>query len=244
MRAFRQHDFTPVVSLGTMPNIQLSPLAFEKMFHITNIAKLEVGWFGAVSEPRPGLYLIEDIFLLKQRVGDATNELDPGGLAQLCTDICNTYPGDRGMEMCGQLKFWGHSHVNFGVLPSKQDQDQTKEFRENENLNYLIRGIANKKGDLRFTFFDYENEIVVDDVPWSMQISLSEERARSIMEEMRQKVKEIPTIKTDKWYSNQIKKADRSGNTKLKVQILKAWQAQKEYLAEEAAQDAATIKGK
>lgn len=220
MQDFRQRTFEPRVLLSTyMPHIYIAHKAMEKIFYMVKIAKKEVGWFGIVSfNLEFNVFNIEDVFLLEQSVGDTTHNIAANALGDLAQQLMVQYPGEKGTELCGKLLFWGHSHVNMPARPSVQDNIQIKEW-ENNDVPFMIRGIFNKKGDVHFTIFFYDNQVVVEDVPWSMVRTYNEATETNLVAEFATKVKEIKEFHSRKWYMRAIKKAELKKDAKLLTEL-------------------------
>ena len=72
-----------------------------------------------------------------------------------------------GMDVWNNMKCWGHSHVNMGVFASGQDDTQMNVFKD-AGHDFFIRVIANKKGEMEFTFYNYATGIIYKDTPWAI----------------------------------------------------------------------------
>lgn len=139
------------------PRIFATPVALYKMrYYIDNTDK-EIGWLGYVTKLSDTQYLIEDVFLLKQKVHAATTEIDAEALAKLATDLIKQ--GEDGMAKYNKIRMWGHSHVNMSTGASGQDDNQMNEFATSD---FYIRLIGNKRGEWNVCLYDY-----VDNLLWS-----------------------------------------------------------------------------
>lgn len=139
------------------PRIFATPVALYKMrYYIDNTDK-EIGWLGYVTKLSDTQYLIEDVFLLKQKVHAATTEIDAEALAKLATDLIKQ--GEDGMTKYNKIRMWGHSHVNMSTGASGQDDNQMNEFATSD---FYIRLIGNKRGEWNVCLYDY-----VDNLLWS-----------------------------------------------------------------------------
>lgn len=137
------------------PRIFATPLALYKMrYYIDNTDK-EIGWLGYVSKLSDNQYLIEDVFLLKQKVHSATTEIDAEALAKLATDLIKQ--GEEGMTLYNKIRMWGHSHVNMSTGASGQDDRQMDEFATSD---FYIRLIGNKRGEWNVCLYDYVQNIL------------------------------------------------------------------------------------
>lgn len=126
--------------------------AWEKMWKYIDLCSQEVGWLGTVEEIEGGNYYITDVFLLEQEVSGATTDIESDAIAHLALQL-----EEQGIDS-STLRFWGHSHVNMGVTPSGQDESQTQEYIE--DCHYFIRGIYNKKRDMKVDVFDVDKGLV------------------------------------------------------------------------------------
>lgn len=161
-----------------VPTVWYSPIAWEKIQRAVTKCPQEVGWMGVVEELENGDFHIDDIYIPKQTVHGAETDILPEDLAELACSL----------EDPSRLCYWGHSHVNMGVGPSGQDEEQTSEYLE--HTDFFIRGIYNKKGDSKVDVFDMRKEIVYQKVPNKMLFNpMSEEEFASFDEVLEENVK-------------------------------------------------------
>lgn len=140
---------------GAIPEIYVTLLALHKMrYYIDNTDK-EIGWLGYVSRLDKNVYLIEDVFLVKQKVHSATTEIDPEALASLATNLIKQ--GEQGISLYNKIRLWGHSHVNMDTFASGQDDAQMDEF---DTSDFYIRLIGNKNGSWNVCLYDYNSNVV------------------------------------------------------------------------------------
>lgn len=197
------------------PYVAIQPLAQNKMNAYVEIAKGEVGWLGQVKQD--GLcFIIEDVYLLDQEVGgqgyqnlvEETTEITTEGLNKFGSELLAR---SDGVEIWNQLCFWGHSHGNLIVSPSKQDNDQMMIFYDCGH-SFFIRGIFNKSGEARFDIYYIVKDgdgmvFVVEDVPWGIYREVSDDSLLAkIREEFASKVREKiyvpPSAPTYPYYLN------------------------------------------
>jgi hypothetical protein len=129
----------------------------------------EIGWLGTVTRYDDNNWIINDTLLFEQQVAATTCEITPEGLAKVAEEILQK---PDGMEIYNSIRLWGHSHVNMGVSPSGQDNDQMKTFKDTGSP-WFIRVIANKSGDMEFTLYDFANSLSFADVPWQILLDYS-----------------------------------------------------------------------
>ncbi|MFA5490967.1 MAG: hypothetical protein WC284_17450 [Candidimonas sp.] len=167
------------------PRIIVEPIAWEKMNNYVGFCNYEVGWLGTVVEAAEDIYIIDDVFLFEQEVSAVTTSIDDESMSE----FANTLLAEPdGLDKINRLRFWGHSHVNMQVEPSGQDNDQMESFADS-GYDYMIRGIANKHGDMKFDVYDYRRGLIFSDIPWMINIPTSAELSSTILSEMESKVR-------------------------------------------------------
>jgi hypothetical protein len=170
--SFTPHDFDPrMVNIETnspieTPEIIIMPAALEKMWHYVNIADKEVGWLGTATRFGKN-FLIEDVYLLRQRVHSTTTIITPEGMGEFAMELLENNPDAD--KIINNIRFWGHSHVYMDTSPSGQDEFQMECFRK-MNGPFMIRGIFNKKGKISFTIFDWERKIKTLDAKFGREV--------------------------------------------------------------------------
>ena len=168
---FAPHQFETqqeVLSANSIPRIFITPLVYADMLTIAQLSGSdEIGWLGSVVALPDYQFLIDGIFLLKQKVHSATTEINEEGLADFFTHLIGDNP-----ELAQRVMFWGHVHPGNSTSPSSQDEDQMEAFSHNP---WFIRGIFGRSGRAEFTFYDYQRSLKWKDVPWQIHCPLSEE---------------------------------------------------------------------
>jgi hypothetical protein len=186
-KQFCPHQFKKTIEpIEVAPVIFISRAAYNRMWNYVDLADQEVGWIGTV-ERRGKVFLIKEIFLLKQEVGSAECEIKEEGLVGFATEILSSR--EDGIEVINSLQFWGHSHVKMGTNPSSQDDSQMETFRQSGHP-WFIRGILNKLGRMEFTIYLYESGIKIVDAEWLIWEADSENLRTEIEAEMKVKVTE------------------------------------------------------
>lgn len=193
---FQQHQFREKVELisGDPPMIYIPRDVYSHMFHIVDIAQLEVGWLGTVERTNRGNFIINEIFLLEQEVGSQHTSLSEKGVAELC-ELLLARKG--GIEEVNSLLFWGHSHVNMMTSPSYQDDAQMEEFRRN-GAPWFIRGILNRRGTMEFTIYLWQVGVKVVDAAWVVYDQADYRVRAEIEKEFQKKVKKSSPPKSNK----------------------------------------------
>lgn len=135
------------------PTVYISLEAYIKVRQLVDQCDKEIGWFGAV-ERSGEEYQIYDIFVFDQDVHETETDIDAASIGKVVHEL---YEQGKEKEV-NELNFWGHSHVNMACNPSGQDKSQALEFAEdNPNIEFMICGIFNKKGEIRIDLYDYKN---------------------------------------------------------------------------------------
>lgn len=167
------------------PEIYVTPEAdFKMRYYIDNTDK-EIGWLGYVEDLGTGIYLITDVFLVKQQVHSATTEILPEGLAELATKLLSQ--GEEGQKKYNSIRMWGHSHVNMSPTPSGQDNTQMKDFSQND---YYIRLIGNKEGEWNVSLWDFKNNILWEGLTLKYWFNIDVD-TKALAQEIKDNVSEI-----------------------------------------------------
>ncbi|MCJ7804866.1 hypothetical protein MUP35_04015 [Patescibacteria group bacterium] len=182
--------------LGECPNPTIL-LSFEAYRDTTLIIQEnssdEVSWLGSVREIQSQKYLIEKIFLFKQKVSGSSCEFDQSDIGKFYTEMLEKDRANR--ELLSSILFWGHLHPGGMTEPSTQDEDQMKVFSHNP---FFIRGIFTRSGKCEFTFFDYVEKIKIVDCNWQLYIedeNRRDEIALEIKEKVSKKIVKYPKLK-------------------------------------------------
>jgi hypothetical protein len=142
--------------------VYIDAIAREKLFHWVALAKGEVSGLGRVREFRDDNgnltgFMVDDIFLVKQKSTAATTELDDEAVAALLVDLDN-----GGMDV-GDVRCWWHSHGSMDTFWSTTDDDCAAGLA---NSKYFISIVTNKKGALLCRVDIYEPvRVTIDEVP-------------------------------------------------------------------------------
>ncbi|HSQ90200.1 hypothetical protein [Romboutsia sp.] len=146
---------------GLDPIIYVDVNSLGKMRAYVDGCNDEIGWLGEVIK-QGNDYLIKDVHLFKQQVHSTTCEITTEGLTDFANEILMQ---PNGIDTWNDMKLWGHSHVNMGVTPSGQDNTQMNVFKDCGH-DFFVRVIANKKGEMEFTLYDYIKGLSYKDVKW------------------------------------------------------------------------------
>ena len=157
------------------PTIRIDYDALLKMNAYVENCETEVGWLGRV-EVVHGILFITEVYLFEQEVNGTTTEISPDGLQDFAEELMSE---PDGMKKWNEIRLWGHSHVNMSTHPSYQDDEQMLEFVKTGH-SFFLRLIANKKGEVRIDYYDFDKKICYQNAEW--EISYPAE----IMEYLRQ----------------------------------------------------------
>lgn len=147
--------------------------------------EVEIGWLGLVRKHNETDYLIYDVFIPKQTVSHTETDIDESAMSALANEIF------AAGEDPSNLYYWGHSHVNMGVQPSGQDEEQVAIYLD--SLPVLIRGIYNKRGESNVCVFDTEQRVVFERVENGIH-ALSDEDASAWIEHIDKNVKQRKVV--------------------------------------------------
>ena len=199
MNRLSPHKAAPTLTVyGPAPMLHFEPDALDRMSIYIDECKDEVGWLGKVKDLGKGNYYCYDVALLHQDTHSTTTEIQPADLV--------TFAEEVGLDCMEDYRMWGHSHVHLGVSPSGQDDSQMALFQKN-GCDWFFRIIANKKGDMGVTFYNYAANWVLKDCPWCEYRAVTvdvEEVKREIAAKVRKKTYEVshPFRDADGYYGN------------------------------------------
>ncbi len=189
--------------------IVFSRLAYDKQNYFIAHCDKEISWLGLVEETEKEFY-VEDVILFQQEVSGAQTEIKEEDIAKFFEELIEEHGEDSALnEFLPKLKFWGHSHVNMGVSPSGTD-DTTLKYMFRPEMDFFIRVIANKKGDLKADLYrnfhcaELEEPLGFTwlDTTWDVE-HVIEEPVPGLLNEMLNKVRsEAPRVTQHNPYSH------------------------------------------
>lgn len=144
------------------PQVLYTPEAWASIWYLVQTAPKEIGWLGMVDTLDNGDYLITDIHVPKQTVTGTETDMDDDDVGELYSRLLM-----EGRDT-SKMFYWGHSHVNMGVTPSGQDEEQVDEYLE--DCPIFIRGIYNKQGSQKVDVYDRDADVCYECVESAMQI--------------------------------------------------------------------------
>lgn len=153
------------IYVSGIPTLQFTPEVMAEMSIYIEECDVEIGWLGNIVKVDDKTYLCDELYLPDQDVGAATTEIQPEDLVKLAMQLDD----DTKLET---MKLWGHSHAEMSVSPSGQDDKQIGVFRDS-GLDVFFRIIANKRGDLDITFYDFKRNIEIQHLDFSVKQTLN-----------------------------------------------------------------------
>jgi len=179
-------DPVKVTLMNKLPKIVISQLALDKMQIYIQSVKTEIGWLGSLIKESETSYYLEDVFLLEQTVHGTNTTITTDGQSNFIMELIEK----NQIDLVDKIKFWGHSHVHMDVSPSGQDDETLEMLKPDNNPDFFLRGIFNKAGKVKFTLYDYVNNMIVDNVEWESENHISLELIEQITQEIKEKVTE------------------------------------------------------
>ncbi|MGH7369279.1 MAG: hypothetical protein ACREIN_00150 [Candidatus Methylomirabilaceae bacterium] len=168
------------------PVIFITGRAFHRLKLLLRLCPAEIAGLGYVT-PRPQGFLIQDVFVLPQRVTDSDAELDPEALLNFLSGFV-AEGGDP-----SSLQLWWHSHVDGELYWSPTDLETIERFPGSR----VISVVGNQKGELlcRVDLFTPRRErledlplVLVEEDGGSARLDLETLR-REVWAEIRAKVR-------------------------------------------------------
>ena len=138
------------------PTIYITTAAYMKMMLYIRDTSTEIAWHGTVERNlEENYYVIKDVFLYPQKLSAATVQTDQEKYQEWLDSLDD--------DTFNQLRFQGHSHVNFSPTPSGTDlayyNDMLQVLPKND---YYIFMIMNKSGDTTFLIYDLAKNIIFE----------------------------------------------------------------------------------
>jgi len=133
------------LSDASIPKLLISIQAMAKVRTYVDVCEQEIGWMGLLrpmptEEGQRPVLLLDAPYAPSQEVSATKCDLDPDGDNSFFSWCMTLPPEDRGL-----VKWWGHSHVNMGTMPSGTDMETFYEHIENDPDTPFVMTIHNKK---------------------------------------------------------------------------------------------------
>ena len=148
-------DFTKIKRDAT---VYYTPSAWAKMLTLINEFNDEVAWHGVArrgDDPTKDEYIISDILVYPQEVTGSTVTTDQTAYEQWLADLDD--------DTFNNLRFQGHSHVNFSVFSSSVDTNhQESILAQLDKSMFYIFMIWNKKLEFSAKVYDLAKNILFE----------------------------------------------------------------------------------
>jgi hypothetical protein len=149
------------------PSIYFTREAWVKQCHLVDKCDKEVGWFALVDyDEKYNSFTIYELVIPSQTVTAAETDIGKEDLADAAMELI-----EAGKDT-GKMYAWFHSHVNMGVGPSPQDEYQVEDFLEDladqPEVPAFIRGIQNKRGDLKIDVYYIQHGVAYQNIEASI----------------------------------------------------------------------------
>lgn len=146
------------------PTIYIKDSAYLKMMLYIRDTDTEIAWHGTVERDKERCaYVINNVFLYPQKLNHATVETDQ--------DKYNSWLENLPDEQFNNMRFQGHSHVDFAPSPSGTDLNYYNNILQTLPENdYYIFMIMNKKGETTFLIYDLAENCIYETEDIDVQI--------------------------------------------------------------------------
>ena len=167
------------------PYVEFEPSVLADINAIVAVSKEEVAWLCEVSyDEDSDVYTVYKLHVPEQVVSGVTCTLKPQSIMDCmmkATDV-------------NSLRMWGHSHVNMSASPSGQDDKQFREQYRDANLEWAVRMITNKSGNVHLSIIDASRGVMATEVEFGLV------GAYTLQKEWKDKLKtlvsEVPSLQT------------------------------------------------
>lgn len=192
-----------------IPHLLIDMRAMVKVRAYVDGCEKEVGWMGLLriedSETSRPWYTLHSPYCPAQEVNNSTCDLDPDGKGSFAEWAI-------GLGADAQyIKWWGHSHVDMGVSPSKTDMDTFWEHVENDPGSPFVMTIHNKSRE-SYTNIYLGNGVYVKDAPLLIDYGYPEMKEEAI-QELKDNVREKVYVGSNK--TNGYSAGEQAGSTAL-----------------------------
>ena len=145
------------------PVIYFTRETWIKQCHLIDKCTQEVGWFAMVEHDAVNnSFTITELVIPKQEVTASETNIDKEDMANTAIALI-----EQGKDT-SKMYAWFHSHVNMAVSPSTQDEYQIEKYLEDlidqPEIPAFIRGIQNKKGELKLDVYYIQHGIAYQNV--------------------------------------------------------------------------------
>lgn len=176
----------PVWAPLAKPVIYLPRESKQKLDAYVSIAKGEIAGMGRISMLGPSRFLVEDVFIFKQKANGAEAVLDQEDLSAFLVECVQ-----KGISI-DNIRLQWHSHVNMGCFWSATDLANIEGF-DNGMVDWMVSIVGSKSGQYlgRLDVF-HPLRISVDDIPVLLLEEIDPKVAEQIEREIEEKVGFLP----------------------------------------------------
>ncbi|MFH1211478.1 MAG: hypothetical protein V1659_00950, partial [Candidatus Woesearchaeota archaeon] len=159
-----------------MNNLYFKLDCLTKLFGYVNAVTGEVSGMGLVEKIKD-MFVVTEIFLLKQECSYSTTEIDSEDLGKLMLELTR-----QGKE--GSLKLWWHSHGSMNAFWSTTDKHTARIL---SGSNWMFTAVVNKEGKIKISL---DVSIPFHHVADDIQVSIYDPDTSRIFEICKKEVKE------------------------------------------------------
>lgn len=137
-------------------------------------------------------FMVEDIFVPRQMVCQGYCETDDGAMNEIVTELLENDP-----EKVGNLRFRFHSHGNAAVFWSATDEEDIAKWQG----PWVVNLVMNVRGDYLARLDIRQGKDVFHNIPLEVDVfhKLPPEVTKECLEEVRQKVVKLPSLRRRQW---------------------------------------------
>lgn len=141
------------------PYVEFEPHVLNDIQAIVAVSKEEVAWLCEVTyDEDSDVYTVYKLHVPEQVVSGVTCTLKPQSIMDCMTKATDV----------NSLRMWGHSHVNMSASPSGQDDKQFREQYRDADLEWAVRMITNKSGNVHLSIIDASRGVMATEVEFGL----------------------------------------------------------------------------
>jgi proteasome lid subunit RPN8/RPN11 len=187
--------YPPVPLIPPRPKICITFSAKARMDAYIKVAGGEISGLGTVSIPEPNVFLIEEIFLLKQKNTYVTTDLNTAAQAEFIREWLQ-----QGRNI-STIRLWWHSHASGNTFWSSPDCQTIESFGGSD---WMVSVVSNKRGDILARLDLYHPiRVVIDNLPFETLQSEDPVLMEEVKREVAAKVKFAKPVYTASTYTYQ-----------------------------------------
>lgn len=167
---------------GKKFEVMFPEAVYSKMMAYIDAVDGEISGMGEVAVV-DGVYIVRDIWLLKQECTGASTSIDAVSLADLRAEVFAQGKAKDGFQL------WWHSHANMDTFWSGTDKATMQMFMQ--DIDWMLFVVANKKRSVRARL-EFKTPLIkfaYEDLPVSVVSAETVDKA-SVDEEVKRKVKD------------------------------------------------------